>query len=469
MGKHRLAHHSHLVHHDELSNQHHKMTRTRRLALVAAVLIVTTTIIIIRTWSNIAHVPLQDFSAKNNTSLYEHYHYPRCAPWIPKKSRVIAFEKKSWMQTWHSYHHSRKVYHGGEAYWAASLDYALQMLGFRVERRKMDVSLLRDMRDDKIYKFIYNSNAPNNYPTSVKNHPLFQDPNITCRFHFLHWWAGDLVYNANGTSEQESYSPFPSDPTPELGFDARHALAPLPGSTNMPLYYFVHSQVTLPPMTTTLQQKPRDGFLLSKHCSFDVPIVRALLDAGFTLHTTCFDKKEQAKLQAALGTTLTGMLVHHSKMLPTDFSKLMRDMAFMVGFGNPPDSPSPYEALANGAAYLQIRCKCPSVCRMAIQHRSLRTLGFPYVYDYARDCNDTLTGENVVKAAEQAYQNPFPSYIPSQHTLGTVLGQVCSNLIESNAVCACAQLQERMGTDTEEKIQVIRNCRSGSFYEFPLD
>jgi len=380
---------------------------------------------------------------------------------------VIAFEKKKWMQSWNSYHTSKRVYHGGEAYWAASLDYALQQLGFRVVRRRMDASLLKDMRDDKIFKFIFNSNAPNNYPKSLKQSPLFRDPEITCRIHFLDWWAGDLRYNMNGTSEQESYNPFPADAI-EIGYDARHVLAPLPGSTNMPINYFVHSQVTLPPIAT-LEQKPRAGFLLSKHCTFDVPVVRALLDADFTLHTTCFDKKDQLKLETELG-GVSSSLVHHSKMLPMDFSRLMRDVAFIIGFVDPLDSPSPYEALANGAAYLQIKCSCSSKCRVgAIQHRSLRKLGFPYVYDYHRDCNDSIAGNSVVEAAERAYNNPFASFIPFQHSLGTVLSQVCSNLIESNAMCACAQLQERLGTDTEEKLKQIRDCRSGSFYEFPLD
>lgn len=376
------------------------------------------------------------------------------------------------MQTWNSYHTSTRVYHGGEAYWSASLDYALQQLGFRVVRRKMDASLLKDMHQHKIYKFIFNSNAPNNYPDSVKKHALFSNPNITCRFFFLDWWAGDVRYSQNATREQEYYNPFPSDPV-ELGYDARHVLAPLPGSTNTPIYYFVHSQVTLPPMRE-VKTKPRAGFLLSKHCSFDVPIVKALLNAGFTLHTTCFDKEEQEKLESEVfggepSSATTSRLVHHSKMLPADFSKLMRQMAFMIGFGNPPDSPSPYEALANGAAFLQMHCKCANKCTVgAIQHRSLRSLGFPYVLTYKRDCNDTLAGASAVVAAEQAFDNPFASYIPSQHSLGTVLSQVCSNLLESEAVCACARLQERIGTDTNEKLQRIRDCRSGSFYEISL-
>jgi hypothetical protein len=35
--------------------------------------------------------------------------YPPCMPWIPAKPRVIAFESKSWLQTWKSYHSSLKV------------------------------------------------------------------------------------------------------------------------------------------------------------------------------------------------------------------------------------------------------------------------------------------------------------------------------------------------------------------------
>jgi hypothetical protein len=155
-------------------------------------------------------------------------------PWIPAKQRVIAFESKSWLQTWKSYHSSLKVYHGGKAYWSASLDYVLQQLGFQVVRCKMDSNLLKDMQDDLIFKFILNSNAPNNYHPNIFQHKLLGKSNITCCWHWLDWWAGDLKYNQNGTQEQEWYNPFPSNSL-ELGFDARHVLAPLPGSTNTPI------------------------------------------------------------------------------------------------------------------------------------------------------------------------------------------------------------------------------------------
>ena len=444
------------------------MIQRRRLAFITTVLLIVSFVFLIRSWISVSNsFSLQQALASKNHTLLS---YPRCAPWIPAEQRVIAFEAKSWLQTWKSYHSSLKVYHGGEAYWSASLDHVLQQLEFRVVRRNMNPSLLKDMRDGKIFKFIFNSNAPNNYPSHIVNHKLFGNSNITCRWHWLDWWAGNVRYNPNATREQEWYNPFPSDSL-QLGFDARHVLAPLPGSTNTPISYIVHSQVTLPPIILqSTKKKPRAGFLLSKHCQFDIAVVRALLNAGFTLYTTCFDSHEQVQLEQQLGGTTNGSLVHCLQMLPMDFSRLLRaKVAFLIGFGAPPDSPSPYEALANGAAYLQMKCACAETCRVgATQHLALRNLGYPYVYTYTRFCNDTNTASSVMEAAERAYNNPFPSYIPSQHSLGTVLSQVCTNLIESTALCDCARLQERLGTDTEEKMQEIETCRSGSFYEVPL-
>jgi hypothetical protein len=443
------------------------MTRTKTLILTSAAMLITTTVIIvIRSWRNVSSAYWLEESLSKNYTLVA---YPPCAPWIPPEQRVIAFEKMSWLPTWEYFHSSVSVYHGGEPYWAASLAYVLGELDFQVVRRDMDVSLLRDMQTNKIFKFIYNTNAPDSYPEEVVKHALFQDPNITCRWHFLDYFAGNLRYKQNGTTERESYNPFPSDPI-ELGYDPRHVLAVLPGHTNTPINYIIHSQITLPAITEN-KRKPRAAFLLSKHCEFDIPVVKALLDAGFTLHTTCYrsENQEQLKLDEEISKEQKSLLIHHPRMHPIDYSRLLREVAFLIGFGMPPESPSPYEALANGAAYLQIKCTCAAKCRVgAIQHRPLRNVGFPYVYDYIRDCNDTKTTKSVVAVAEQAYNNPFPAYIPSQHSLGTVLSQVCTNLIESTAMCDCARLQARIETDTEEKLQQIRNCRNGSFNEFEL-
>ena len=96
----------------------------------------------------------------------------------------------------------------------------------------------------------------------------------------------------------------------------------------------------------------------------------------------------------------------------------MREVAFLIGFGMPPDSPSPYEALANGAAYLQIKCKCADKSVKSVPFNT----GLYEMWDFhmctiiIRECNDTKTATNVVAVAEQAYNNPFPSYIPSQHS-----------------------------------------------------
>jgi hypothetical protein len=120
------------------------------------------------------------------TSTYE-YKFPPCAPWIPNQSRVIAmWEGDSFVKTWDEFQ-AGKNYLGGEAYWSASLDFALKKLGFRVVKRKLDHSLLADIADGKVYKFIRNGLAQENLEAAA-NSPLFQNANITCRIHWLHWW-----------------------------------------------------------------------------------------------------------------------------------------------------------------------------------------------------------------------------------------------------------------------------------------
>jgi hypothetical protein len=47
-----------------------------------------------------------------------------------------------------------------------------------------------------------------------------------------------------------------------------------------------------------------------------------------------------------------GRRVQHGILTPPEFAKLMRQMAFVIGVGAPPDGPSALEALANGAAFL---------------------------------------------------------------------------------------------------------------------
>ena len=268
--------------------------RTQRLTLLSAVIIIATTIIVIRSWRNVSSASsywLAESLSKNHSFVA----YPPCAPWIPQEQRVIAFEKMSWLPTWEYFHSSVNVYHGGEPYWAASLAYVLKELGFQVVRRDIDVSLIERYANQQDFQIHLQYQWSRHFSRRVVKHDLFHDSNITCRWHFLDYFAGNLVYKQNGTTERESYNPFPSDPI-ELGYDPRHVLAVLPGHTNTPINYIIHSQITLPAITEK-KRKPRAGFLLSKHCEFDIPVVQALLDAGFTLHTTCYRSENQEQLK----------------------------------------------------------------------------------------------------------------------------------------------------------------------------
>jgi hypothetical protein len=366
------------------------------------------------------------------------------------------WEGDSFVKTWDEFQ-AGKNYLGGEAYWSASLDFALKKLGFRVVKRKLDHSLLADIADGKVYKFIRNGLAQENLEAAA-NSPLFQNANITCRIHWLHWWD----------RFDPDFQVFPSNP-PELGIDPRHILSPNPSTrsantNHTPLYYFIHSQITLPSVTERGHKKSRTGFLLSKKCDFHFASVAALIDAGFVMHTTCMENDGGPKpMEEALGKSRVSKLVHHQRMLPVEFSQLLREMAFLIGFDDPMLSPSPYEALAAGAAFLHLDCVCqqePRPCKDRQMHKNLAPLGFPYVYNYKVTCDQNETGRNVVAAAELAYQNPFPMFVPHQHTVSSVVGQVCSNLIEADVVCDCARMQSQ-GAPLES----VRKCREGNLWE----
>lgn len=183
------------------------------------------------------------------------------------------------------------------------------------------------------------------------------------------------------------------------------------------------------------------GFLLSKKCQFQPESVLGLLEAGFELHTTC---KENTTLPY-VPPNLSHLLVNRGHILPLEFALMLRSMAFVAGFGDPADSPSAYEGMANGAAFLNP----VDAASGRAQHGPLKTLGAPYVYNYRRvpkDANETA--RNLVEVAERAHANRFSSFVPQEHTLAGVMGQVCSNLIESDQVCLCAKLR-RQGKNSQ--------------------
>ena len=245
--------------------------------------------------------------------------------------------------SWESYQ-SGSGYNGGEAYWGAGVDYVLRHIFNRTVR---------------MYKESYPSDADRQLPgyhriiiDAVDTHmlltdrrggvikplvqiPALKDSSILCRTRFFYYWPVHL-------------NPLLA---PRLGFDERSILTPYIASINTPVPIFPHSLITLPPISTTTA-RPRAGFLLGKQCDYMAGhgvsnMLAALNLAGFEVHVS-----HSCTKTLMFSSRPFGRRVQHGILTPPEFAKLMRQMAFVIGVGAPPDGPSALEALANGAAFL---------------------------------------------------------------------------------------------------------------------
>eukprot|EP01065_Artemidia_motanka_P011786 TRINITY_DN16426_c0_g1_i1.p1 TRINITY_DN16426_c0_g1~~TRINITY_DN16426_c0_g1_i1.p1 ORF type:complete len:388 (+),score=111.84 TRINITY_DN16426_c0_g1_i1:417-1580(+) len=229
--------------------------------------------------------------------------------------------------------------------------------------------------------------------------------------------------------------------------------------------------------------------------------VNLLLSKGFELHATCTTKCGKCKAKGpevrALarkgGSRVRGPsnwperclmcecrlpagVKNHGKVSPAQFSELLAQSAFLLGFGTPPLGPSPLEAMASGAAYLNPvvgehrtsefpkpvgpdaaygvgglgDCvggvansslitpdgKDRTLGHWSTQHDALALYGPPYVYNV-----DTSQPETVLAAAEAAVGNRFDSFVPKEFRWESHRERVCSMLSEGH-VCKPGALKD---------------------------
>ena len=155
--------------------------------------------------------------------------------------------------------------------------------------------------------------------------------------------------------------------------------------------------------------------------------IGALLDAQFELHTLAAPTPD-CKFAHFSRFVQRGQ---HGHISPTQYAALFRDMAFVVGTGSPTLSPTPLEALAQGAAFLNPLVHGSLESEDGhYQHQHLaQTTGPPYSYKYDRRAPKTL-----VAAAEAAVRNRFASHVPF------------SNRPEATTAAACAMLADELGS-----------------------
>ena len=382
---------------------------------------------------------------------------PRCLTPAPL---AVAFVGHSHdLRTFESYQ-SGKGYLGSETYWSSSIHYVLRSLNVTVDvypTRPLaydarvggpkNNSLMADLAELKRASLQrpYHRLVLAGYPAA--RFPLLTrllEPSLLCRTRIAAWWdvgVASTVGERGGFDKDLSSEPAvagerEASAAAHEPVDPRLVLTPHANDLGSPIPYFAHSTVTLPP-STDATGRGRNGFLLGKSCLLlnrNPHVIQSLLAAGFTLHST------------ASCAHLWPSVRYHGMMAPREFALLLRRMAFLVGVGAVAVSPSPLEALANGAAYLNPRNQTPSPGRAGgvassggapakayrYQHPILAGVGAPYVYSY-----DVDQPESLVAAAERATRVRFASFVPQQHRLETAIASACANFIDHDAPCAC--------------------------------
>ena len=138
------------------------------------------------------------------------------------------------------------------------------------------------------------------------------------------------------------------------------------------------------------------------------------------------------------------------RVSPDAFARRLQAASFLLGLGRPELSPSPFEALAAGAAFLNARYDVVDPGARGYQHDALATLGAPYVYNVQlRDA------PAVVAAARKAVRLRFASYVPAAFTRAAVVDRVCRSILEDVGPCLCA---------TPGGAATDADCRNASLY-----
>ena len=349
-----------------------------------------------------------------------------CGPWVDSRKVIVAHHQFV-QASWDSY--QRGIgYNGGEAYWCASLDYTLRKLGFQVEffpdlDEWLDIAAnVAAVRSGRVYRVITNALFTRSDDDIL--HPALSDPLVRCRIRSF-WGIGEDWQGSIGPVDVVRRSVATQQP---YDWDLRTSLSLWPGKYGTPISALAHSTVSMRASRSNVGVwRNRSGLIYGKQCFKSTPpFVELLIQSGFQLHMTC---KE----------SMPSGIINHGPLKPDEFIKLLRKMAFVIGLGHPLDSPTPLEAIVNGAAWLNpstipVYDDTKVVKIVHSQHQGLKALGMPYVYNV-----DLANSTSVLLAAERAFKNRFYGFVPFWNREESVAAQVCSNLIESDAICACAR------------------------------
>merc|ERR1712100_193581 len=165
------------------------------------------------------------------------------------------------------------------------------------------------------------------------------EPEFLCKTRVLHFWGGDKW--GKGSTRVNAKS-----------LDNRLIITPYmdPKFYGTPIPFFPHSLVTLPKSNRSFRK--RSGYILGKNCNYlnerrVQMLMKALYESKFNIHV------------ATWCDSFVVPVIVEGLLSPTDFSLMLRNMSFVVGLGSPVVSPTPLEALANGATFIDTKTESP--------------------------------------------------------------------------------------------------------------
>lgn len=163
------------------------------------------------------------------------------------------------------------------------------------------------------------------------------------------------------------------------------------------------------------------------------PALEALLADGANLTSTCAPRRTllgRLGLRADEACNLPPGVRLLGATSPGGFGQLLASSAFLLGVLDPPLSPSPLEALACGAAFINPALRPPrSAAKRArhSQHAALAAVaGPPHVYTV-----DLANASEVVGAARSAAARRFASHVPQPYSRAATVARARAWLAEA--------------------------------------